>query len=211
MLLFTFHFPVCPCRGQLSTSGFQAPLTHASHSAESDRPGESPDPGPRPVGAGEPGGRTGAGCRNVQAPVGTDRPLGRPAARDRHDGHRQRAGRPDVDGPLAGVLERTGDRGARSPARRPGCATACARTSSTRCSTRTHGVYPTLSQHAAGFPDAKALRALVTTGPEGFGMQAVDVLDDKMSQRRAADHDGRRPPRRAAVVGTGMGRRQHAG
>ncbi len=34
-------------------------------------------------------------------------------------------------------------------------------------------VFPTLSQHAPGFPSADALRAVVTTGPEGFGMAAM--------------------------------------
>jgi hypothetical protein len=34
-------------------------------------------------------------------------------------------------------------------------------------------VFPTLSQHAQGFPTADALRAVVTMGPEGFGMAAI--------------------------------------
>jgi hypothetical protein len=42
-------------------------------------------------------------------------------------------------------------------------------------------VHATLSQHAAGFPTAEALRALVTTGPEGFGMAAVPVSGDGIS------------------------------
>ena len=60
------------------------------------------------------------------------------------------------------------------------------------------GVYPTLSLHAAGFPDVKALRAVVTSGPEGFGMQAVHLLEDNISNGArqivtAADRPDERP------------------
>src|SRR6185436_15521360 len=34
-------------------------------------------------------------------------------------------------------------------------------------------VYPTLSTHAAGYPTAAALRAVVTTGQPSYGMAAV--------------------------------------
>jgi hypothetical protein len=59
-------------------------------------------------------------------------------------------------------------------------------------------VYPTLSQHAPGFPAADALRTLVTTGPEGFGMAAVALEGDMISPgaRRiidAADRQDDRP------------------
>ena len=59
-------------------------------------------------------------------------------------------------------------------------------------------VYPTLSQHATGFATADALRALVTTGPEGFGMAAISMQDDAISggARRiidAVDRDDDRP------------------
>jgi hypothetical protein len=42
-------------------------------------------------------------------------------------------------------------------------------------------VHPTLSQHAEGFPPAETLRALVTTGPEGYGMAAVRMQGDEIS------------------------------
>lgn len=42
-------------------------------------------------------------------------------------------------------------------------------------------VFPTLSQHAAGFPTADALRPLVTTGPQGFGMAAVTLEGEGIS------------------------------
>lgn len=42
-------------------------------------------------------------------------------------------------------------------------------------------VFPTLSQHADGFPAPETLRPLVTTGPEGFGMAAVRFEDDAIS------------------------------
>ncbi len=59
-------------------------------------------------------------------------------------------------------------------------------------------VHPTLSQHAEGFPAVDALRALVTTGPEGFGMAAVPMQGDAISggARRiieSADRDDDRP------------------
>jgi Protein of unknown function (DUF1593) len=59
-------------------------------------------------------------------------------------------------------------------------------------------VYPTLSLHAAGFPDAKVLRALVTSGPEGYGMQAVHLVQDDISNGArqivtAADRPDERP------------------
>lgn len=50
-------------------------------------------------------------------------------------------------------------------------------------------VQGTLSQHADGFPSADALRALVSTGPEGFGMAAVVREGDGISSgaRRLVD------------------------
>jgi len=59
-------------------------------------------------------------------------------------------------------------------------------------------VHPTLSTHADGFPTADALRALVTTGPEGFGMAAVALQGEAISAGarqiiEAADRDDDRP------------------
>jgi hypothetical protein len=59
-------------------------------------------------------------------------------------------------------------------------------------------VYPTLSQHAPGFPAAESLRALVTTGPEGFGMAAVTTEGEGISAGArqliaAADRQDDRP------------------
>jgi hypothetical protein len=42
-------------------------------------------------------------------------------------------------------------------------------------------VHPTLSRHAGGFPPVETLRALVTTGPEGYGMAAVRMQGDEIS------------------------------
>lgn len=59
-------------------------------------------------------------------------------------------------------------------------------------------VHPNLSQHAPGFPTAEALRALVTTGPAGFGMAAVTMEGDNISSGArqliaAADRQDDRP------------------
>jgi hypothetical protein len=59
-------------------------------------------------------------------------------------------------------------------------------------------VHPTLSQHAPGFPDAAALKALVSTGPAGFGMAAVTSQGEGISTGArqiiaAADRQDDRP------------------
>lgn len=59
-------------------------------------------------------------------------------------------------------------------------------------------VYATLSTHAEGYPTVDALRAVVTTGPEGFGMAAVAMTGETISSGArqivaAADRADERP------------------
>ena len=59
-------------------------------------------------------------------------------------------------------------------------------------------VQPSLSKHAAGYPDVKALKDAVASGPEGFGMAAVHRNDDDISMGArhlvaAADRRDERP------------------
>lgn len=66
-------------------------------------------------------------------------------------------------------------------------------------------VYPTLSSHAEGFPTADALRARVTTGPQGFGMAAVTMQGEAISggARRIIDAVDRQDDRPLWVLAWG--------
>ena len=110
-------------------------------------------------------------------------------------GHRQRAGRSDVDGPAAGLLERAGVEG-------------LVASTSTWMRERVRPdvilkvidayeqVRPALLKHQSGFPAAAALRGLVASGQPGYGMAAVgpdNALGGAALILRAADRADARP------------------
>ena len=70
-------------------------------------------------------------------------------------------------------------------------------------------VQPNLLTHAPGYPAAAALRAVVVPGQPGYGMAAVGA--GKTSRGRRADPPGRAEGGRAAALGPGLGRHEHAG
>ena len=144
-----------------------------------DRPGRTalPRVGAKGRDAGGPAGRAG---RRVRGEI----------PRDRDDRHRQRAGRPDVDGPVPGLREPVRRRRAgrddldldeeQGPA---------GRHSDAARRLRAGAAEPAAAP--AGFPDRRgAAGASSSPGQPAYGMAAVGP--DKMSRRRRAHH--RAPP-----------------
>ena len=66
-----------------------------------------------------------------------------------------------------------------------------------------------LLKHAAGWPEAGRLDALVAPGQPAYGMAAVGAGQD--DARRRGHRARRRPERSAAALDQRLGRRQHAG